>query len=137
MPLTSGLRGRCDKSRHWINECRSTKYMQGNPLLSENAVRALSDPYTKSSSVISCHHRGNSFPKHLKNLMPLVRNHTALNNRMTIKERRKDSEEIIKQVFWQTSTNEQRQKFKIQINDVVIEDLVNIDVYVTIISSES
>ena len=69
--------------------------------------------------------------------MPIVRNHTALDNRTAIEERTKNSGETIKQVFWQTSINEQRPKLKIWINDIVIKGLVDTGVDVTIISSES
>ena len=54
-------------------------------------------PYVKFSSVISCHHGGNSFPEHLKNLMPIVRNHTALDDRTALKNKTKISEETINQ----------------------------------------
>ena len=69
--------------------------------------------------------------------MPIVRNHTALDDRTAIEERTKNSGETIKQVFWQIFINEQRPKLKIWINDIVIEVLVVIGADVTIISSES
>lgn len=45
----------------------------------------------------------------------------------------KGSEEI-KQVFWQTGTNGQRPKLKIQINGIEIESLVDTGAEITIIS---
>ena len=56
--------------------------------------------------------------------MPTVRNHTVLNNRIATGEQ-KNSRETIKQVFWQTSINEQRPKLKIWINDSVIDGLID------------
>ena len=38
----------------------------------------------------------------LKNLMPIVRNHTSLDDRTAMEERTKKSIKAIKQVFWQT-----------------------------------
>ena len=69
--------------------------------------------------------------------MPIVRNHTAMKNRTAIEERTKTSGETIKWLFWQASINEQRPKLKIQINGVVIEDLVETGVDVTVILSKS
>lgn len=56
--------------------------------------------------------------------MPIVKNHTALDNRTATEDRTKNSGETVKQIFWQTSTYEQTPKLKIQINNVVIEGLV-------------
>ena len=73
--LYSGLCRRCGKGRHWTNECRSKKDIQGDPMLwGELLEGPLTGPYAKFSSIVSCHHRGNSFPEQLKNLMPIVRN---------------------------------------------------------------
>ena len=69
--------------------------------------------------------------------MSIEKNHTALNNRTAIEERTKNSGETIKQVFWQTSINEQRPKLKIWINNIIIEALIDTGADVTIISSES
>lgn len=65
-----------------------------------------------------------------------IKEPSALDNRTTIKERTKNSGETIKQIFWPTSTNEQKTKLKIQVNDFVTEGLVNIGVDSTIILSE-
>ena len=73
----------------------------------------------------------------LKKLMPILRNHTTLDNRTAIEERTINSGETIKQVFWQTSINEQRPKLKIRINVIVTEGLVDTGMDVTIISLES
>ena len=45
--------------------------------------------------------------------MPIVRNHTALDNRTDIEERTKNLGKVNKQVSWQTSISEQRPKLKI------------------------
>ena len=47
------------------------------------------------------------------------------------------SRETINQVFWQASTNDQRPKFKLQINGIDIEDLVDTGADVIIISPKS
>lgn len=52
-------------------------------------------------------------------------------------EKTKNSGETIKQVFWQTSINNQRPKLKILINGIVIEGLLNTGAAVTIISPTS
>ena len=44
--------------------------------------------------------------------MPIIRNHIAMNDRKDKEERTKNSGETIKQIFWQTSMNEQRTKIK-------------------------
>ena len=61
---------------------------------------SLGDPYGKSGSVVFCYHRRSFFPDQLKNIMPIIRNHTALDNRTAIEQKReqKNSGEIIKQV---------------------------------------
>ena len=76
-------------------------------------------------------------PRAIKEPNAIVRNYTALDNRTSIKERTKNSGETIKQLFWQTSINDQRPKLKMQINDIIIEGLVDTDADVTIIAPES
>ena len=69
--------------------------------------------------------------------MPIGKNHTALDDRTAIEDK-EISREAIKQIFWQTCTNEQRPKFKkIQVNDIIIEGRVYTGVDVTIIAPES
>ena len=60
-----------------------------------------------------------------------------MDNRTVREERTKTSGETIKWIFWQTFINKQRPKIKVWINAIVIEGLVDRDVFVTIISSES
>ena len=72
--------------------------------------------HDKFGSFISCNYRGNFFPEQLTYLMTVVRNHTPVENTITTKEKTKCPGETLKLVFWQTSINEQRPKFKIWVN---------------------
>lgn len=65
--------------------------------------------------------------------MSIVRNYTALNNRIAIEERTKTLGECIKWIFGQTSTNEEKQKLKVQIN-YVIQGLVDTGTDILVIS---
>lgn len=83
----------------------------------QGAVKVTLDgPFTrlhvKFSLVVSCHCEGNTLPGQLKKLITILKNHTALHDRTAIEERTKNSGETIKRIFWQTSINEQRPKFK-------------------------
>ena len=103
--LPSGLCRRCGKGRHWTNECRTTRDGQGNPLPSGNSLRVLMPSglmplALMPNSVVSHHHGGNFFPEQLKNPMPIGKNHTALDDRTAIEDKRKISGETIKQIFW-------------------------------------
>lgn len=69
--------------------------------------------------------------------MPAVRNQGALDDRAASVGKTKFSGETIKQVFQQISINDQRQKLKIGINDIVIECLIYTGVDATIILSKS
>ena len=62
-------------------------------------------PPCQISSVISCHHGGNSFPEQLKNLMPIVRNISALGDRKAVEEKTTNSGKIIKQVLLRFNLN--------------------------------
>ena len=88
-------------------------------------------------SVISCQCGGATFPKQSKNLLHIVKKHTALDNRPAIEKSIKNSGETIECIYWQTSINEKRPKLKIWIDDVVIEGMVGTGVDVTIILSET
>lgn len=65
--------------------------------------------------------------------MPIVRKHTVLYYRTVIEERTKTLGECIKWVFGQTSTNEEKQKLKVQIN-YVIQGLVDTGTDILVIS---
>ena len=49
----------------------------------------LTNSYVNFNSVVSCNHKGNSSPEQLMNLMPIVRNHTDLDNITTKKKEQK------------------------------------------------
>lgn len=68
--------------------------------------------------------------------MPIKKNknHTALEDRATLEDKTKFLRETIKQIFWQTSINNQRPKLTIQINDIKMEGLVGIGTDVSIIA---
>lgn len=72
----------------------------------------LACPYAKFGLVVYCNSGGNSYPEQLTNLIPIIRNHAALDDINTIEDRTKISGETVKQIFWQTSVNEQRPKLK-------------------------
>lgn len=55
--------------------------------------------------------------------MPVVKNHTALDNKTVSFDKTKFSGENIKQVFWKTSINDLRPKLKIQASGIEIEGL--------------
>ena len=66
--------------------------------------------------------------------MPVVKSHTALDNRKASINKTKFLKETIKQVLWQTFINDQRPKQKRWINDILIEGLLETGPDVTIIS---
>ena len=77
----SGVCRRCGKGgegQRWTNECRATRDRQGNPFPLGNALVSLSQPRVKFGSIIPCQHWGNSSTEQLKDLIPVVKNHTAL-----------------------------------------------------------
>ena len=49
----------------------------------------LTNPYVNFNFVVSCNHKGTSSPEQLMNLMPIVRNHTDLDNITTKKKEQK------------------------------------------------
>lgn len=53
--------------------------------------------------------------------MPVVKNHTAVDDRTDSADKTIFSGVIIKQVFWQTCINDQRPKLKLKINGIEIE----------------
>ena len=110
-PLPPGLCGRCDKGRHSTNVgqwemFKVILYHQETPWGASHR------PLCQSGSVFPAIIE-ETLPEQLKNLMPIVRNHTAVDNRTTIQEKTKKSGETIKKLFLQTSISKQRSKLKI------------------------
>ena len=97
----------------------------------------LAGPCVKFDSIFFCQHWGNSSKEQLKDILPIVKNHTSLDDRTTSFDKTKFAGETIKQVFWQTSINDQRLKLKTQINGKETESLVDIGEDVTIIATKS
>lgn len=71
--------------------------------------------------------------------MPIIKkkNHTALDDRAALEDKTKFPRETIKQIFWQTSINNQRPKLTIQINGIKTEGLVGTEADVSIIAPKS
>lgn len=70
----------------------------------------------KFGSIFPCHHWRNSSTLQLKDIMTIVKNHTALDvskDRTISIDTTEGSGDIRKQIFWQIAINDQRPKLKI------------------------
>lgn len=69
--------------------------------------------------------------------MPNVKTDTAMDDKTALIAGSQFTKNTIKQIFWQTSINEQRPKLRIRINGLVLEGLVDTGADVTIITPKS
>lgn len=88
----------------------------------ENHLKGpLVGPSVKFGSIIPCQYLGKPSTEQVKNLVPIVKNHTGLGDRIASIDNTKFSGENIEQVTWQTFINNQIPKLKIQVYGIEIE----------------
>ena len=91
----------------------------------------------KSSPIIPSHCGLHVSPGKSKNPEPSVKDHTVLDDGISMEDKSKIPIGNRKRIFWQTSINDQRPKLRVHINGIVIVCLIDTGVDVSIITLET
>ena len=97
----------------------------------------LAGPHVKCGLVIPSHYGGHTSPEKPENLLPVIKNHTVLDDGINMEDETKIPIENRKHIFWQTFINDQRPKLRMHINEIVIEGLLNMGAGMAIFTPES